>query len=402
METTAAPEAPQVSKKPIARKPLRVLHAVDSLGHGGVEMWLIQLLHAFDPRRVQMDFVVLDEAIGDLASEAFARGAEIHTCRETESAADLRHDFADVLYDHGPFDAVHSHLEERSGPLLEAAADASVPGRILHAYTVPKPGKTAGKWTDRIQGWSRKRNLTRHVTHGFAASDAAADAMFGDGWDSREDRDILPPAISLAAFKTAYGDQDARLEFGFTAGNQVIGHIGRFSEAKNHAFLLEVAETVIRWRPEVRFLLVGDGPLRAEIEADCERRGLNNFVVFARTRGDTVRLLTGVMDAFVYPSAWTGLPTAILEAQAAGLPIVGSTAIPERAVVNPRLVKLMPLDEGSSQWAESLLAAVDSEVRSERAAAIDALATSPFAVERSAMILESVYREGRRRKHGRG
>lgn len=402
MQATAARPATPDLEQPIPRKPLRVLHVLGSLGHGGVEMWLIHLLRAFDPRRVQMDFVIHDEHLGGLATEALARGAEVYTCPYTRNPLRYRRKLIRLLRENGPFDAVHSHVFRYSGWVLAAAAEAGVETRIAHGHSDRTQHEAGSSLRRKLYLWLMAQALSRYATHGFAVSEGAANSLFGGGWKRRDDREILPPAIDLAPFETAYGDQDARFEFGFTAAHQVIGHVGRFSEPKNHAFLLDVAETVIRHRPAARFLLVGDGPLRAKIEADCRNRGLANFVAFGGVRDDIARLMTGVMDAFVFPSLWEGLPIAVIEAQAAGLGIVGSEAVPDAAVVMPRLVTRMSLDAGAARWSDALLHVLDSDKRAYRSLALDALKRSPFAIEHNSALLEAVYLDGRLRARGLG
>ena len=93
------------------------------------------------------------------------------------------------------------------------------------------------------------------------------------------------------------------------------------------------------------FLLVGDGPLENDVRGEIEARGLGSRFRFAGARDDVARLL-GAADAFVFPSLWEGLPGAVLEAIAAGLPVIASplAGVREIARVAPGIVLADPAD----------------------------------------------------------
>jgi glycosyltransferase involved in cell wall biosynthesis len=82
----------------------------------------------------------------------------------------------------------------------------------------------------------------------------------------------------------------------------VVGHVGRFNEQKNHAFLVDVAVEVVRREPRMYLLLVGDGPLRPAIEQRVAHAGLSDRTLFASIRLDVPRLMLGAMDVLLFPS----------------------------------------------------------------------------------------------------
>jgi glycosyltransferase involved in cell wall biosynthesis len=137
----------------------------------------------------------------------------------------------------------------------------------------------------------------------------------------------------------------------------VIGHTGRFFAPKNHGFLAEIAaETSLR-HPQVRLLLVGDGPDRPAIEQKLRELNLTSRTIFAGVRSDVPSLLQA-MDVFVFPSLWEGLPLTVLEAQAAGLPCVISDVISRETDVVPGLTRRVPLNAGAGHWAAEALSSV--------------------------------------------
>jgi len=104
-------------------------------------------------------------------------------------------------------------------------------------------------------------------------------------------------------------------------GELMVGTVGRLHEQKGHVFLLEAAALIRQTHPQVRFRIIGDGPLRSALEARARELGLEATVEFLGARDDVPDQMRE-FDAFVLPSLWEGLPYVLLEARAAGLPII--------------------------------------------------------------------------------
>ncbi len=112
-----------------------------------------------------------------------------------------------------------------------------------------------------------------------------------------------------------------RKEFGFDKNNIVFGKIASMYPQKAHEVLFDAVKLVLSEIPEARFLLVGDGPRKSELEAIVSEMGLENEIIFTGIRRDIPRLL-GFIDVFVLSSDWEGFPITILEAMASGTPVV--------------------------------------------------------------------------------
>jgi len=96
--------------------------------------------------------------------------------------------------------------------------------------------------------------------------------------------------------------------------------VGRFTESKDQATLIKA---IAKLPENVHLLLIGDGPLREENETLCENIGVNERVHFLGFREDVPRILKTV-DVVVLSSKWEGLPLSLIEAMAAGKPVIGS------------------------------------------------------------------------------
>ncbi|MCI0490565.1 MAG: glycosyltransferase [Blastocatellia bacterium] len=112
-------------------------------------------------------------------------------------------------------------------------------------------------------------------------------------------------------------------ELGFNPDAKIIGMVARLQPVKGHRFFIEAAAQLIETEPKARFVLVGDGPLRSEIEAQAAELGLNGRLAMLGDRDDASRLVAA-FDLFALSSLHEGLPNAVMEAMAAGVPVIAT------------------------------------------------------------------------------
>lgn len=126
-----------------------------------------------------------------------------------------------------------------------------------------------------------------------------------------------------------------------------IGHCGGFYEQKNHIFLSEIYHELVRIQPDIKLFMIGDGPLKHEIECLCG--DIKDNVVFT---GNTSRVseLLQAMDGMLLPSLFEGLPLVVIEWQINGLPCILSTNISRECDIS-NLVHFLPVDNNASAWA---------------------------------------------------
>ena len=182
----------------------------------------------------------------------------------------------------------------------------------------------------------------------IACSMEAGVDRFGKAVVEGERFHLLKNAIDVDSYA---GDpsacERAKRSLGF-AGVPLIGHVGRFDPVKNHLFLVETFSEVKRRIPDAKLLLVGRGPFEGGVRQAVEDAGLEGDVVFFGVT-DRVPDVLKALDAFVFPSFSEGLPMSVMEAQAAGVPCVLSTGVPELAVAVPFAVERLPLEAGAGR-----------------------------------------------------
>lgn len=133
----------------------------------------------------------------------------------------------------------------------------------------------------------------------------------------------------------------------------LVGHVGHFTEPKNHFYLVNVFHELHKRKPDARLLLVGGGPDFDAVVEKVNNLHLQDAVIFAGRRPDVERLYQA-MDVFLMPSRWEGLPLVLLEAQASGLPVVASDRI-TRDVCCTENFWYLNIEDSPAVWAEKLL-----------------------------------------------
>ena len=160
---------------------------------------------------------------------------------------------------------------------------------------------------------------------------------------------VVSNGIDVDKFKNGVSIRD---ELGISGDSFVLCHVGSFSKPKNHEFLIRVFKKVLSYKPNACLVLVGGGVLEDSIRKLVADEGLDGKVLFLGKRSDINNVLKS-SDVFVFPSLYEGFGIAVLEAEAAGLPIVVSDKVPENVCVAPN-IKRLSLDADIDKWCEAV------------------------------------------------
>jgi len=400
-----APREPPVRVAP--EPPLRSLHIIDSLGVGGAETWLMELLRYWrEDGPVRIDFLATGGRSAVFDDEAEALGATIHYLRfGRDNLPVFTHGFRRILAT-GDYDALHDHQDHASGWRHLLGLGRLPPVRLTHvhnpAYQIrDNHGVTARR---RLAGRIGKRLAARYATHIVGTS---REAITGYGFDDPV-FDAIPRAVLHCGFdpaRFAAGPEARawlRATFGWPQHAAIVLFAGRFDVSpeaghpqthKNSGFAVQVAIDCARRCEQARFIFAGEASAAtAGLRARIEAAGVGDRIIFAGVRRDIGRLMAGA-DALLFPSRAEGLGMVAVEAQAAGLPVLASTSVPRECVVVPGLVRFLSLEAGAESWRDALLEML-SAPRPDPASANRQVAASPFAIAHSARRLATLYGTG--------
>jgi len=157
-----------------------------------------------------------------------------------------------------------------------------------------------------------------------AISDAIRHVMITDGV-AAERIAVVHSGIDISRFDAVEANEQMREEFQLQPGQPVIGNVAHLADHKGHRYLIEAVPEVIKEFPDAKFMIVGDGELRADLERQVASLGIEGSVVFTGFRKDVPRLL-GLFDLFVMASHMEGLCTSVMDAMAARVPVVVTDA----------------------------------------------------------------------------
>ncbi len=301
---------------PVTQIP-KVLVAIASAELGGGTTHVLQLLDGLD--RGAWSLTLLCDPTGPLVDAARARDIEVVTLPfmrrrlQVKLVRDLRR-----MLSRERFDLVHAH-GSRAGFALSLAgvARASMPPLVYteHGLSVNVP---RGPILARFARAAEARTV-RAAERIIALSESTRGAIAALDSTAADRTRVIPHAIS--PHEPLRSRNELRREIGVAPNVTLIGTVCRLSAPKAPHDLVAAAEAVCAQRDDVHFLVVGDGPLRARTEAHALRANLPFTFLGDR---DNARMWLEAMDVFCLTSHWESLPLSILEAMAAGLPIVAT------------------------------------------------------------------------------
>ncbi len=336
---------------------IRILQVVTYMNRGGLETMLMNYYRNMDRTKVQFDFLVHREKRADYDDEIEELGGRIyHLPRLNPFSISYKRSLQKFFQSHPEYQVIHVHQDCMSSIILKEAKNQGIKVRIAHSHS----SNQDKNWKYIIKKYYMRR-IPRYATGLLACGKMAGNWMFA-GYKYG----IVRNAIDL--HKYTYKEKlekEVRKEWQLE-DEMVIGHVGRFNTVKNHDFLIDIFAECVRKKENIRLLLVGDGEEKQKIEEKVKQMGLEKKVIFTGVRSDVERLMQ-IMNVFVFPSFYEGLPVTMVEAQAAGLPCVISDHVSEECIITENLVTEVSLDEKPEKWADIILksAEIEKKNRSE-------------------------------------
>ncbi len=373
--------------------PVRLLWLVDSLGAGGAEALVVTFAQGIDRTQHQLFVACLSGANGMNAQRLGAEGVPVTDLR-ARNLRDIgafrrllsliREQRIELIHAHLTYSAIWSAIASR---LTRVPAIASL--HVSPAATRTLEDSARHRLTTDLRDRIMRAILNRWARAVVMVSGALRDDYLAHGLESRKIR-VVHNGIELDRFRRPRGEARARLEreLAIPNGAPIVGTVAVLRPKKGIEVLLEAARNVRR----ATFVIIGDGPKREEWTALARTLGVSERVRWAGFRTDVDSLLAGC-DLFVHPSLGDAFPTVLLEAMAAGLPIVASRVggIPEIVTEGVTGILVPPGDAVSLASAINDVLGNDDTMRLMREAA--GVRASNFSTAAWIDRLAAVYRE---------
>lgn len=328
----------------------RLLCIVGSMNAGGAETFLMKIYRALDKTKYQMDFYVSTMEKGIYDDEIISMGGKIfRSIPKSKHPIKSFYKLKEVVKNQ-EYKSV-MRVSQHSISSLDLIA-SKIGGANKLIYRSSNSKTINGKIGELIHRMFKWLSITIPNVK-IAPSTEAAKFMFGEKSIENDKVIILKNAIPIDNFVFDNNIREKvraklNLEEKF-----VLGHVGRFSEQKNHLFLIDIFNEVLKNKAESVLLLVGAGELENKIREKVKFLGIEEKVIFLGVRKDIAEIMMA-MDVFVFPSFYEGMPNTVIEAQATGLKCVISNTITKEANITKE-VKYIDLSNNEDEWARNIL-----------------------------------------------
>lgn len=321
------------SNQESGRQRIRIVHILEAT-FGGTRKHLMYLATRLDPSRFDVSVIC-----STVRNPSFVADIEVLLQRGIQvKVISMKRDispFSDIgaffrIYSFlrkGSFDIVHTHSSKAGFLGRIAARLAGVPVVLYtpHAFSFYR-----GLLGTKRSYLLLERFAARFTNTIIAVSDGERDIAIKHAVTGDNGVVTIKNGVDLSEFPDDIETGNLKNELGLEGASAIVGMVGRISAQKGYGYFIEAAVEVVKSRPGVRFVLVGDGNLD-KARAEINRCGAKNIVVLTGQRAD-VTVLYALFDVVVVPSLWEGLAYVVLEAMAMRKPVI-ATSIPGNAEV---------------------------------------------------------------------
>lgn len=359
---------------------VRILHYGLSQNRGGIETYLNKLWTNINKKKFHFDFIDTNLESPCFYEEFSKLGSKFYKITNRNISISKNKLELQELFNRESFDILHCHLNTLS--YIEPVKVA-----LNHGCKVIVHSRSAGASNSLITNVLHHYHsliLPKNNIKMVAVSTLAGNWLFGKNTDYQ----VINNGIDIDKFKFNPRDRERiRKELG-VEDKFIIGNVSTFLPVKNHTFIIDILDEVIKKNNNVILFLVGNGPCKEEIINYVRRKNLGDYIKFLDTRSDISSLLSA-MDYFLFPSLYEGFPNAVLEAQTSGLPCLISDVITDEVVVSMDC-KQLSLKLASTEWASAIL---NSKQVQDRSLYSDLVRSLGFSVEEEIIKVETLYQD---------
>ena len=326
---------------------IKALHVFGSLNIGGAETMVMNIFRNYEGSDMVFDFAVLcGDEVGEYEQEVKDRGREVYHITKRSTSLIRHHRELIDLVRRNKYDVVHFH-------------SANSVFSALHVFAMKRTGAKCVIHSHSTSDWRVKHPflqklawpyLQKHTDLMLSCSTEAARWLFG----TADNVGLLPIPVDCAKFLFSNERQaELKKKYGFE-GKSIYAHTGRLTGLKNHRLILDVFEKLAAEKDDAVLFFMGDGELKGELQQAIKEKKLEGKVIMWGSIPDVYEKLL-MADFFIFPSEYEGFPTAVLEAQAAGLRCCISDTITREVAVTDLVEYISIAKEGRTErWYERI------------------------------------------------
>ena len=325
---------------------IRVLQSLETLDYGEAEAMIMNIYRKINRDKIQFDFVVNDRTEPFVfENEIKNLGGRIFTLPKFSGKNFVlyRKKVSQLFQNHPEWKIVHVHNPSSAMLLIDLAKKHGLIS-IAHAHF----DRNLTHFTSYVQKILRVP-IKNNADYLLACSKLIGAYVFNVNKNAVQ---VIKNGIEPE--KYIFNEKirrKKRAELGLK-NEMILGHFGRMEAEKNHLYLIDIFKAYLRLNPKSILILIGEGKLKKELQEKINEYGINEKVFFFKMDLDYYEWYQA-MDIFLLPSLFEGMPISLIEAQAAGLPIITSNQITREIKVTD-LIYFKPVEAEPYQWAKMI------------------------------------------------
>lgn len=329
-----------------SKEPIRILIVDGKLICGGVESFLMNIYRHIDRTKVQFDFLVHYKERFYYDDEIESMGGKIYrlSFRNDNNYFKYKKDLKEFFLSHPEYSIVWGHMDGLASIYLSVAKQCGIKTTICHSHITQAENSFKG-----LLKRCLRKNVWKYCDYMFACSTEAGKYLFGN-----HPFHLVNNAIEIDKFSF---DNRVRSEIRnkyHWESKVVIGHIGRFFPQKNHSFLIDIFDNLVKTDEDFVLCLCGDGEDKKMIEELCESKKIKDKVYFMGNVKNAHDYFQA-FDIFVMPSLYEGLPVTGVEAQTSSLKCIFSDTITQEVNLVRDNVEFLPIgNDAVDKWVDAI------------------------------------------------
>lgn len=337
------------------KKSIKVLHILYSMNRGGAETMVMNYYRQINKEIVQFDFVISEPNTCHYENEVLELGGRIFRIPIfSKSPLGYIKSLNRFFKIHREYKIVHAHTSAKNFIPLAVAKWNHIPIRICHSHNIRNEKGIIGFLKTFL------KPFVKYVATDFmACGEKAGFWLYGKDFFLKNGM-MLQNVIDANKYRYNISVREEIRRVNKWVDLLVIGNVARFDSQKNHDFLIDIFNSIYKKNKDVILLLIGDGPLRKQIEEKVISLKLEKSVLFKGVV-ENVHDYMNAMDVFLLPSLYEGLPLTLIEAQASGLKCFASKDVVSDESNLTGLVEYISLSKTADDWANEILTNINYE-----------------------------------------